>query len=234
MRALPGRSSRSQIADPATITRDQAEHAQRERILRATAELIAKRGYGEVTIELIVKRSQVSFKTFYKRFPNKEAAFCALFDSFMAEAQERINEALIGEQEAPWPQQVIAALRALFELILDDPLVARACIVEGLTVSREIISRYERSMTALSPLIRRGREFNPQVADLPKTLEDALAGGVLWIPYQRLIVGEVDQIEALLPEAVEFVLRPYLGDTEASRWAKWSQEKTNEPVSMTR
>jgi hypothetical protein len=88
-------------------------------------------------------------------------------------------------------------------------------------------------MKALSPLLRHGRELGPAAAQLPETLEDTLAGGVLWSAYQRLIVGEVDRIEALLPEAIEFVLRPYIGEGEAARWARWSQEKTSEPASMT-
>ncbi len=76
MRALPGRASRTSLAEPpATLTRESAQAAQHRRILRATGELIAKRGYNDIAVELIVKRARVSFKTFYRHFPNKEAAF---------------------------------------------------------------------------------------------------------------------------------------------------------------
>ena len=72
----------------------------------------------------------------------------------------------------------------------------------------------------LAPLLRRGRELNAEAAGLPPTLEVRLAGGVLWSAYQRLIVGEVDRIATLLPESIEFVLRPYVGRDEAARWAE--------------
>jgi AcrR family transcriptional regulator len=225
MRALPGRASRTSLDSAATVTRDGVKEDQRQRILRATGELVAKRGYNAVTVELIVKRARVSFKTFYKHFPNKEACFIELFDSTMAESREEVEAALAAEPDAVWPQQVVIALRALFGTILSDPLIARATIVEAPTVGPAIIERYQEAMNGLAPLLRLGREYSAKSSDLPVTLEETLAGGVLWSAYQRLIVGEVDRIEALVPEAIEFLLRPYLGDAEAARWARLSEEQ---------
>jgi AcrR family transcriptional regulator len=220
MRALPGRASRTLPGEQATVTRERNAEDQRQRILRATGELVAKRGYNAVTVELIVKRARVSFKTFYKHFSNKEECFLELFDTVTARARESVASVLIEEADSPWPQQVIAALQALFGGILADPLLARATIVEAPTVGPHIIDRYEKSMRSLSPLLLRGRELSPDPEQLPRTLEDTLAGGVFWSAYQRLIVGEVDRIEVLLPEAIEFVLRPYIGAAEAARWAR--------------
>ncbi len=221
MRALPGREKRtSPAALPAKVTRETAKVAQRERILRATGELVAKRGYGDVTVELIVKRARVSYKTFYKHFANKEDCFVQLFDVATATTRAAVTKALAARPEVPWPQQVAIALRVLFGRIVAEPLLARATIVEAPTVGPAIIDRYEESMKSLSPLLRRGREYSPEAEGLPAALEDTLAGGVLWSAYQRLIVGEVDRIEALVPEAIEFVLRPYVGEAEAARWAR--------------
>jgi AcrR family transcriptional regulator len=208
------------------VTRANAAADQRQRILQATGALIAKRGYGSVTVELIAKRAHVSLRTFYKHFDNKEHCFEALYDHFIGEAEVRINSALTTDLDAPWPEQVIAALRAIFEVILEDPIRARATIVEGLTVSREMVDRYERSMSALAPMIRRGREYNPLAAELPGSLEDTISGGVLWIPFKHLIISEMDDLWDYLPETVEFVLRPYLGDAEAARWARIAEGDT--------
>jgi AcrR family transcriptional regulator len=202
------------------VTRDAAREERRGRILRATGELVAKRGYNAVTVELIVKRSKVSYKTFYSFFPNKEACFLELFDEVTEGIQGEIEAALHEHAGAPWPEQVSVALRVLFGAFLADPLIARASVVEAPTVGPAIIERYERAMTGLSPLLRLGRELSTDPGSLPDTLEDTLAGGVLWSAYQRLIVGEAAQMEALLPEAIEFVLRPYLGEEEAARWGR--------------
>jgi AcrR family transcriptional regulator len=207
-------------------TREGVKEDQRMRILRATGELVAKRGYNSVTVELIVKRAKVSFKTFYKHFPNKQATFLELFDLTVAETRADVNAALAAAQDASWPAQIVIALRTLFEAYRDDPLLARATIVEAPTVGPVILERYQDAMSGLVPLFRLGRGFDPEVGELPETLEETLSGGIVWSAYQRLIVGEADRIEALLPEAIEFVLRPYIGRAEASRWAATAFEPT--------
>ena len=70
------------------------------------------------------------------------------------------------------------------------------------------------------PLLRRGRELSPRAATLPATLEEATLGGVAWLLHQRLVVmGEVEEIEALYPELVEIVIGPYLGEERATELA---------------
>jgi len=219
MRALPGRETRSSLAQPASLSRSGLKEEQRSRILLATGELVAKRGFEAVTIALIVKRARVSYKTFYKHFANKEECFLELFDRTVAEIRGRIEARLAATPEAPWPEQVTLAIRTLFETFLAEPLIARAVVVEAPTVGPVIVERYQEAMNMLAPLLRRGRALNDEAAGLPPTLEVTLAGGVIWSAYQRLIVGEVDRIATLLPESVEFVLRPYLGPGEAAKWA---------------
>lgn len=228
MRALPGRQSRATLdAPPAAVTRSNASVDQRRRILRAIGELVAKRGYADVTVELIVKRAHVSYKTFYKHFSGKEECFLALFDSVFRSTERTIRERLEAE-DLPWAEQVALALRSFIELIVAEPIIARAVIVEAPTVGPGILARYERATKALVPLFAAGRELNPRGAELPSTIEDTLAGSVFWSAYQRLIVGEAERLPELLPELIELVLRTYLGEAEASRIAR--VETAGEPT----
>jgi AcrR family transcriptional regulator len=219
MRALPGRASRTQLAEPpAPVTRARSGEAQRARIRRATGELIAKRGYAGVTVELIVKRARVAYKTFYKHYGNKEEAFADLFDHATARIAEEVRGAIEGSS-AEWPEQVAIALCTFFEAIIADPLIARACLVEGPTAGPAILKRYEQVARGFAPILRAGRTYNPAAETLPASIEDTLAGAVLWSAYQRLVLSETDRIAELIPENIELVLRPYIGDAEASRIA---------------
>lgn len=203
-------------APPAAVTRSNAHADQRRRILRAVGELVAKRGYADVTVELIVKRAHVSYKTFYKHFSGKEECYIALFDSVLQSSERKVRERLAAEQ-GPWAHQVAVALRSVVELIVADPIIARAVIVEAPAVGPGIRERYDRAVKALVPLFRAGRELNPRGAELPETIEDTLAGSVFWSAYQRLIVGEAERLPELLPEVTELVLRTYLGPVQATR-----------------
>ncbi len=220
MRALPGRQTRASLdGPPAVVTRASAHADQRRRILRAVGELVGERGYGDVTVELIVKRAHVSFKTFYKHYPGKEECLLDLCESVFGATERKVRERLVAEPGA-WPAQVALALRSLVELIVAEPVIARAVIVESPTAGPAVGERYERATEALVPLFRAGRELNPRGDELPERIEETLAGSIFWSAYQRLIVGEAEQLTASLPVLTELVLRTYLGQSEASRVAR--------------
>jgi hypothetical protein len=107
----------------------------------------------------------------------------------------------------------------LFADVAAHPAVARAVLVEAVAAGSEAAAKHEAALKRLAPLLRPGRELNPRQAQLPESLEETLAGGVVWVLGQRLIAGEADKLRPLLPETLEFVLRPYMGEDEAAREA---------------
>jgi hypothetical protein len=115
---------------------------------------------------------------------------------------------------------VVLVLTGLFELVAAEPVLAPAGIVEYPTVGPALWERFERATKARVPLFRAGRELNPRGDELPETIEETLAGSVFWSAYQRLIVGEAEQLSASLPVVLELVLRTYLPPAEASRIAR--------------
>jgi AcrR family transcriptional regulator len=220
MRALPGRELRSSSKpSPAPVTRQSAHADQQRRILRAVGELVGEKGYGDVTVELIVKRAHVSFKTFYKHYPGKEECLSALCERACETAEASIRERVHAGPDS-WAEQVAAAVTGLYDLIVSEPVIARAVIVESPIVGLTLRERYERATRALVPLLRAGRDLSPRGDELPDTIEETLAGTVLWSAYQRLIVGEADRLPASLPVVLELILRTYLPTEEASRIAR--------------
>ena len=64
-----------------------------------------------------------------------------------------------------------------------------------------------------------GRKVASKGEQLPGTLEETIVGGIFWIIYQRIVMGQMEEIEQLLPELVEFALTPYVGAEAAKRSA---------------
>ncbi len=214
---LPGHAERTPPGEP-PVPRDAAAEDRRRRILLATAELVAKRGYHGTTLELIVRRARIGYPAFYKHFADKEAALLALFDAAAARVAGLVDEAVAAAEQRSWPEQVAAALRAFLDDLAAHPLHARACLVEILTAGPTAVARYQAALRKIGgPMLRPGRSLNPRAAELSDALEETLAGGVVWIVYQRLVAGESERIPSLLPEALEFVLMPYLGEGETTR-----------------
>ena len=191
-----------------------AQH-QRARIIAALTEETAIQGYRAVTVADIVRRAGIARNTFYDNFSSKEDCFLATQDFAVEEALRRVVEAATRVES--WQARVSAGLAAFLHYVASEPALARTCIVEALSAGPAAVARYEESLQAFIPLFRIGRKVSPHGDELPGTLEEQIIGGVFWIIYQRIILGEAEQIEQLLPELVEFALTPYIGADAARR-----------------
>ena len=199
-RPLPGRQQ---------LPREFITRHQRARIIAALAEEAADKGYRAVTVADIVKRAGIARNTFYENFSSKEEGFLATQEYAMNTALERVVAAAGSFDE--WPQRVRAGLGAFLGFVVEEPALARTCMVEALSAGPASVRYYEESQQAFVSLFQLGRDVSPHGPDLPETLEEALIGGVFWILYQRLATADVQAISDLLPELVEFTLAPYLG-----------------------
>ena len=135
----------------------------------------------------------------------------------MSAALEQFVEAT-GSLEK-WPLRVRAGLGAFLGYVVEEPALARTCMVEALSAGPAAVKYYEESQQAFVSLFRLGRDVSPHGADLPDTLEEAIIGGIFWILYQRLTASRPEAIPDLLPELVEFALTPYLGAEAADEVA---------------
>jgi AcrR family transcriptional regulator len=193
-----------------------AQH-QRARIVAALAEETVEKGYRAVTVADIVRRAGIARNTFYENFSSKEACFLAAYEFAVEEAMRRVLEA--GSEAESWPARVNAGLAAFLAYVASEPALARTCIVESLAAGPAAVERREHSIQEFMPLFRLGRKVSPQGEELPPTLEETIVGGLFWILYQRIVSGQIEEIEELRSELVEFALRPYIGADAAKRSA---------------
>jgi AcrR family transcriptional regulator len=188
---------------------------QRERLLAATTELVAKRGYRGTSIDHIVKSARVGYVAFYELFEGKEDCFLAAFERIVEETSEALATAVATETE--WPHQICAALEALLDLIAAHPASARVGLVEVQAAGPKAYVSYEEAIDGAVPKLRQGRALSVGASALSDTLEEAILGGIAWILHQRLVKGEVEKTDVLLGETIRIALSPYLGEAEAHR-----------------
>ena len=205
------------------VPTDFVSRNQRERMLLATAELVAERGYQKTTIELIAKTSRVALVTFYEHFSSKEECFLAAFDESVAAAREIFAELL--DPEDSWQDQIAAGLELFLEMVVREQERAKLCIVESQAAGSASLARYQEMLESVAPKLREGREFNPRSSRLPDGLKVAIAGGIAWLVHQRLVAGDVEDLKALLPEMLQVTLTPYIGEVEAGRAADAAQAR---------
>lgn len=187
------------------LPRELVAENQRERLLNGMVEAIAEHGYNATTIGAITEAAQISRRTFYEYFKDKEGCFLAAYEMIdthvrgaMLTAAERTPE--------PWPERVRASLAALLDVLSRDLAVARFYLIEPLAAGGEIAARYREAMQLLAETIR--PEGGPAEANV-EVRDQILMGGITTLITRRLKAGEPARLPELLPELTDLVMRPY-------------------------
>ncbi len=202
------------------LPRDFVVHNQRERLIAGLAEAVAERGYGGTTIADITRHAAVSRRTFYEHFDGKDECFVAAFETVGEQLQERVEEAYDAEDE--WTDAIRAAIEAMLTFLASEPNLARLAIVEALVAGPVVVERYDAAVQTFVPYLEAGRKGRPKavLARLSDSTEEALVGGMVSLISRRIVAGQTDELESLLPDLVEFTLAPYVGNEEAARIAR--------------
>jgi hypothetical protein len=139
------------------------------------------------------------------------------FEAAFARLQVLLEEACA--QSVDWPDGVAVAIGAALEFAAADPDAANVLTNEAMAAGKDGIARRERLLSYVGNWLASGRRQRPQGQELPSVTEHALAGGIVAIVGERLSRGRTAELPALAPEAIQFVLTPYLGADEACRIA---------------
>src|SRR5262245_1692817 len=123
------------------LTREEVANQQRTRILAATVDAVAERGYVETRVVDIIKTAGVSRKTFYELFEDKEDCFLAAFDVASGILLKVADDGYNAHPEAPWSERITDGLANFLQIIADRPGAAKFCLVEVLAAGPKAIAR---------------------------------------------------------------------------------------------
>jgi hypothetical protein len=143
--------------------------------------------------------------------------FASAFEAAFARLQVAAEEAYMSH--ADWADQVVAVIHAAFGFAASDPGAAGILTNQPLGHGSVGAERYERLVDYWAGLFSPGREHCPGGIELPETIERALAGGILALIARRVDQGCAEELSELVPDAIQFVLTPYLGIDQARRIA---------------
>jgi AcrR family transcriptional regulator len=176
------------------------ELTQRERIIRAVAQLVAEDGYGKLSVPDISARAGVSNQRFYAEFADKEEATLASFDALIEPTLSRTGSTYA--EASGWRERVASALGAMLESLAAQPLLVelafRALPVSG----RAGLDRIDKVMDRLGEILA-----NPSLPDpppAPAIVTTATVGGIWGMIRTEALAGRGDELAALHRELVEF------------------------------
>jgi AcrR family transcriptional regulator len=174
-------------------------------------------GYAKTTVALIGERAAVSKSDFYKHFESKDDCFFAAYEAAVERIRKEVFDACAGPEEAEWPPRVRDGIAALLVLLASDPALASLALVEGLRAGRGVYDRYQAAVESFVPRLRQGAPRAPDGEAVPAATAEAVVGGIASLLGRRVLAGEAERMDRLLPEVLEFALTPYLGAAAARR-----------------
>jgi AcrR family transcriptional regulator len=186
------------------LSRETVRASQALRILAATAEVVAKKGYPATTVAAIVRQAGVSTKSFYGLYRDKEEAFLGAYaavDVVIA----RMTKAALAHDE---PREMMrAGLHAFLETLAAEPAFTHMLVIDAVGAGPRVLERRARAFADLVKVLR-----------LPlseTTIDDALLlaalGGINELVLQHLLEGGAESLPDLAPAAQELLERVCFG-----------------------
>lgn len=181
----------------------------RQRILRATADSVRDHGFRGASITDIVRRAQISRRTYYDCFPDRESCLLELFElvqsAFRAQMQAAVDPAL------PWRERVTASFDRYLETITLEPRLAVAFIQEMSALGEQGSTRSWEDLNLIAglllDLVDGIREDNPEVLEMPRATALLISGGLRENIGHALAQGQSrDELAQLTNAAGELII----------------------------
>ncbi|MFL5846135.1 MAG: TetR/AcrR family transcriptional regulator [Solirubrobacteraceae bacterium] len=173
-----------------SLTREEVARSQRERLVRAMAEVMAEQGYARTSVADILRAAGVSRETFYQQFSSKEDCFMSAFE----EAYGLILSATAagaGSGAAAPPALLDGVLAGYLEALADSPALARLFLVEVYAAGPEALARRAELQRGLVAALATALGTDDRFA------VEALVASITALVTARLVAGDIDGLRAL-------------------------------------
>lgn len=184
------------------LAEDFARYDKKSRFFAALATEVAQRGYGDTSVEAVLRRAGMSRRTFYELFANLQDCFLQAYDDAARRARIVVGAAYHAADHLPLRDRVERALAAFLEACAAEPELARMCIVEALAAGPEARVRRDAAVLEFAKFIEYPRA-EARGDDAPSLVSEAIAGGLYGILYTRIARGETEQLPGLLDELMD-------------------------------
>jgi AcrR family transcriptional regulator len=192
------------------LSAEEVAEIQRERILDAFVAVTAQEGYAALTISKVTDAAGVTKKAFYVYFADLEECFLAAYEHGTGKVMVLMTEAY--DATPTWVEGIRAGLRVLLKVLAAERPFARTAIVE-------VYAAGPRLRAARNTFLQGFRAFFTDekygLPAAPKTVIDAIVGGIHDSLYLTIEEGRTEELPDLLPSLTYFALLPLLGRDEA-------------------
>jgi AcrR family transcriptional regulator len=201
------------------LPREDVVKSQRERIVYATAAIVAEKGFSGLTIPEIASRANVSHETFYEMYKTKHDAFLGA-QKIGLHLALRVTTDAFADTGREWADGVAAGMNALLQYVCSEPEHAHLTLVDTFGASPRAIEIRDGALASFTEFLRPGYELAPAGVEVPQVAAEAVAGGVWQIMHHYIEQQRLDELCDAAPQLVYLTLSPFLGPEPAADVAR--------------
>lgn len=199
------------------LSRDAVRMSQESRLIVATVQVVAERGYAGASVRQIAARAGISTKTFYELFADKEAVFLGTYSSVdLLVERMRASTALARTAAGV----VEAGLTTYLETLAAEPMFTQSLVVEAVASTDRIRARRSQGLADFASVLVDGLRRVRRAGNRPASSADAQAlivgalGGVNELVVQHLGAAPAASLLDIVPVARVLLERVVLAPSE--------------------
>ena len=187
---------------------------------------VGSRGYDEADVEEVATRAGIDLDQFHRRFGDKDECFGRAYE----EAAERLRDNVLeaGRSTAGWRLGFRAALAELLRFAAEQPLLARALLLEVRAARGQAWEAHQRLIESLITALDSARSEPDAKPSASATTARFMVGAIEESICLELGAGRAAEVERLLPDLAHLVVLNYFGEDEA--WLELRSDGTATPV----
>jgi AcrR family transcriptional regulator len=200
------------------LTASDVRASQRERIVRAMLELVARDGYEATTVPQVVATARVSRNAFYELFKDKTDCFIAVCDQG---AEELLAELVEQGVEPDWIQALLEGTGHYLRWWQERPAFSRAYFLSLPGAGERAIRQRERQYAGFRAMFedlgRRARAEQPGLAPLAGIVPRVLVSAITELVAEEVRAGATDRLDQLERDIAELCLKLLADEASAQR-----------------
>jgi AcrR family transcriptional regulator len=196
-------------------------------VLEAMLLTSGERGYAKATVREVAERARITQDRFHRRFGSKEACF--------AQACEAATEQLAGElleacrAAKSWRDGFRAGLAQLLRFVAEQPLLAKALLLEVRTARGEAWAQHQRQVERLATALDTVREEPGSRPGATPMTAGFMAGAIEESLCIEIAAGRGAEVERLLPDLTRLAFLQFFGAEEGVSPASRSSQPRRSP-----
>lgn len=177
----------------------------RARILRATVDVLAVRGFAGTSVAAVIERAGVSRRSFRAEFEDLDGCVGAVLDETLAHTVALVSAAFDGQE--CWRDGLRGALAGVLVFLEDEPALARVAMVESLAGGPVVLAHRERVVGAFRATVV--ARIEGEVPHRWPLAAEGMFASVMGVVHTHMSVGRPGSLIGLLPPLMATLIAPF-------------------------